>query len=129
MVRQAITLQPMEVHSGANVHRGADILWRSPHCSRGMPEGDCDPLGSLCWNRLLEGPVASWREEPMLEQVCWPCRVTPLGQSVLEGLNSLEGTALEQSVMNCCLWGGHVVEVHEGLSPVGETPQQSWERV
>jgi len=36
-----------------------------------MPEGGCDPVRSLCWSRLLPGPVDPWREEPTLEQVCW----------------------------------------------------------
>ncbi|CAM9379902.1 unnamed protein product, partial [Bubo scandiacus] len=45
--------------------------WRTPRQSRGMPEGGCDPVGSPCWSRLLAGPVAPWREEPTLEQVCW----------------------------------------------------------
>jgi len=46
-------------------------LWRTPCQSRWMPEGGCDPVGSSCWMRLLAGPVDLWREEPMLEQVCW----------------------------------------------------------
>jgi len=37
----------------------------------GLPEGGCDPVESLHWSRLLAGPVDLWREEPMLEQVCW----------------------------------------------------------
>jgi len=27
-----------------------------------MPEGDWDTVGSLCWSRLLTGPVDSWKE-------------------------------------------------------------------
>jgi len=46
-------------------------LGRTPRGSRGMPEGSCDPVESPCWSRLLPGPVALWREEPMPEQVCW----------------------------------------------------------
>ena len=53
-------------------------------------------MGSLRWSRLLAGPVAPWREEPMLEQVCWqdlrPCGGLMLEQSVLEGLHPMEGT-------------------------------------
>ncbi|GAB0209272.1 EH domain-containing protein 4 [Grus japonensis] len=33
------------------------------------PEGGCDPVGSLCWSKLLAGPVDPWREEPMPEQL------------------------------------------------------------
>jgi len=43
----------------------------TPHKSRWMPEGGCDPVGSLHWSRLLPGPVDPWREEPMPEQVYW----------------------------------------------------------
>jgi len=43
----------------------------APRQSRWMPEGGCAPVGSLCWSRLLPGPVALWREELTLEQVCW----------------------------------------------------------
>jgi len=36
-----------------------------------VPQGGCDPVGSLRWSRLLPGPVDPWREEPTLEQICW----------------------------------------------------------
>jgi len=32
-----------------------------------MPEGDCDPVASLCWSRLLSGPVDPWR----VRSPCW----------------------------------------------------------
>ena len=60
-------LQPMEVRGGADLHLQP---METPHWSRGMPEGGCDPMGSLHWSRLLAGPVDLWREEPTLEQVC-----------------------------------------------------------
>lgn len=31
----------------------------------------CDPVGSLYWSKVLAGPVASWKEEPMLDQFYW----------------------------------------------------------
>ena len=31
-------------------------------------------MGSPCWSRLLPGPADPWREEPVLEQVCWQDR-------------------------------------------------------
>jgi len=43
----------------------------TPSRSRWMPEGSCDPVGSLCWSRLLPGPAEPWREDPTPEQVCW----------------------------------------------------------
>ncbi|KAK4824024.1 hypothetical protein QYF61_009615 [Mycteria americana] len=68
MVRQAVPLQPMEVTGGADI---TCSLWRTPHKSRWVPEGGCDPMESLCCSRLLAGPVDPWREKPTLEQVCW----------------------------------------------------------
>jgi len=69
MVRQVVPLQPMEVHSGADLH--LQPMEGTPCQSRWMPEGACDPVGNLRWSRFLPGPVALWREEPTLEQVCW----------------------------------------------------------
>jgi len=45
-------------------------LGRTPHRSRGMPKGGCDPVENLRWSRLLAGPVYPWREDLLLEQVC-----------------------------------------------------------
>ncbi|KAK4816055.1 hypothetical protein QYF61_011063 [Mycteria americana] len=36
-----------------------------------MPKGGCDPLDSPRWSGLLAGPMTLWREDSMLEQVCW----------------------------------------------------------
>jgi len=35
------------------------------------PKGGCDSMESLCWSRLLAGPVDLGREEPTPEQVFW----------------------------------------------------------
>ncbi|GAB0204350.1 epimerase family protein SDR39U1 [Grus japonensis] len=69
MVRQAVPLQPMEVHGGADIH----LQPREDPTPEQVeaPEGGCDPVGSPCWSRVLARPVAPWREEPMLEQVFW----------------------------------------------------------
>ena len=86
MVRQAVPLQPMEVNGGAGIHLQPveDPMLEQVD----VPEGSCDPMESLCLCTLLSapvalwrgdhagagflaGPVAPWREEPMLEQVCW----------------------------------------------------------
>jgi len=69
MVRQADPLQSLEVHGGADIH--LQPVEGTPQWSRWMPEGSCDPVGRLCWSRLLLGPVDPWREEPTPEQVCW----------------------------------------------------------
>ncbi|GAB0179480.1 AN1-type zinc finger protein 5-like [Grus japonensis] len=69
MVRQAVPLQPMEVNGGADIHMQP---MEDPTPEQvNAPKGGCDPMGSPCWSRLLAGPVALWREEPMPEQVCW----------------------------------------------------------
>ena len=69
IVRQAVPLQPLEVHGGADIHLQPV---EDPTLEQvEAPEGGYDPVGSLRWSRLLAGPVTPWREEPMLEQVCW----------------------------------------------------------
>ncbi|GAB0206070.1 tRNA:m(4)X modification enzyme TRM13 [Grus japonensis] len=69
MVRQAVPLQPKEVHGGAEIPLQPMEDPRPEQVE--TPEGGCDPTGSPRWSRLLAGPVAPWREEPMAEQVCW----------------------------------------------------------
>ncbi|GAB0178683.1 AN1-type zinc finger protein 5-like [Grus japonensis] len=69
MVRQAVPLQPMEVHSGPDIHLRPVEDPMPEHVD--APEGAMTLLGSPCWSKLLAGPVAPWREEPTLEQVCW----------------------------------------------------------
>ena len=78
VVRQAVPLQPMEVHGGADIHL-QPVEDPMPE-QVDEPKGGCEPVGSLRWSRLLAGPVDPWREEPMLEQ------------SVPEGLHPVEGT-------------------------------------
>ncbi|KAK4829100.1 hypothetical protein QYF61_002051, partial [Mycteria americana] len=66
-VRQAVPLQPMEVHSRADIHLQP---MEDPMPEQvDAPNGGYDPVGSPCWSRLLAGPVAPWREEPTLEQL------------------------------------------------------------
>ena len=80
-------------------------LWwsRYPPAAHGRPHtkaGGCLrrlwPVGSLCWGRVLAGPVAPRREEPRLEQfagrTCDPAMGPTLEQSVPEGLHPVEGT-------------------------------------
>ncbi|GAB0187307.1 AN1-type zinc finger protein 5-like [Grus japonensis] len=69
IVRQAVPLQPMEDDGGTDIHLQP---MEDPTLEQGdAPEGGCDPMRSPHWSRLLAGPVAPWREKPMLEQVCW----------------------------------------------------------
>ncbi|GAB0206083.1 cAMP-dependent protein kinase inhibitor alpha [Grus japonensis] len=66
MVRQAVLLQPKEVHGGAEIPLQPVEDPRPEQVE--TPEGGCDPVGSPRWSRLLAGPVAPWREEPTAEQ-------------------------------------------------------------
>ncbi|GAB0187378.1 hypothetical protein GRJ2_001203100 [Grus japonensis] len=64
MVRQAVPLQPMEDDGGADINLQPV---EDPTLEQvDTPEGGWDPMGSLCWSRLLAGPVALWREVPRL---------------------------------------------------------------
>ncbi|GAB0206511.1 epimerase family protein SDR39U1 [Grus japonensis] len=69
MVKQAVPLQPMEDDGGAEIPL-QPVEDPTPERVE-APEGDCDPVGSPRWSKLLAGPVDPWREEPTLEQVCW----------------------------------------------------------
>jgi len=69
MMRQVVPLQSMEVHGGADSH--LELVEGTPRQSRWMLEGSCDPVGNPHCSRLLPGPVDPWREELMLEHVCW----------------------------------------------------------
>ena len=66
---QAVPLQPIEVHGGADLH--LQTMEGTPCQRRWVPEGSCDTVKSLQWSRLLPGPADLWREEPALEQVWW----------------------------------------------------------
>jgi len=70
MVRQAVPLQPMKVHGGADLH--LQPMEGTPTSEQvNAPEGGCDSVGSLCWSRLPPGPADPWREELTPEQVWW----------------------------------------------------------
>ncbi|GAB0208702.1 AN1-type zinc finger protein 5-like [Grus japonensis] len=69
MVKQAVSLQPIEVNGRADIHLQP---MEDPTLEQvEAPEGDCDPMGSPRWSKLLAGPVDPWRKEPTPEQVCW----------------------------------------------------------
>ncbi|PKU41094.1 hypothetical protein llap_8605 [Limosa lapponica baueri] len=82
MVKQAVPLQLMEVHSGADIHSAAH---GEPHAGAGSWQ-DLQPHG----------------EKPMLEQVFWrDCQ-----KSASEGLHPVKGPTLKQFVKNCSPWDG-----------------------
>jgi len=63
--KQAVPLQPMEAHGGADTHlQPTEDPTPEPV---DVPKENCDPVGSPRWGRLLTGPV----EQEQLRQVCW----------------------------------------------------------
>lgn len=51
----AVPLQPVWFHSRAEIHLQH---MEDPTLENiNVPEGDSDPVGNLCWSRLLAGPV------------------------------------------------------------------------
>ncbi|GAB0190217.1 acid sphingomyelinase-like phosphodiesterase 3b [Grus japonensis] len=56
MVKQAVPLQPMEVHSGADIHL-QPVEDPTPE-QVDVSEGGCDSVESLHWSRLLSGPMS-----------------------------------------------------------------------
>ncbi|KAK4824615.1 LOW QUALITY PROTEIN: hypothetical protein QYF61_016921 [Mycteria americana] len=88
IMRQAVPLQPVQVHGGGDI---TCSLWRTPRRSRWMPEGGCDPVGSLCWSRVPAGPVD--------QDLCW-------SSLFLKDCTPWKGPTLEQFVKNCSPWEG-----------------------
>ncbi|GAB0180858.1 disks large 2 [Grus japonensis] len=81
MMRQAVPQKHIEVHGEADRHLQP---MEDPTLEQvETPEGGCDPMGSPRWSRLLAGPVAPWRKEPTVEQVCWQ-DLWPRGGPTLE---------------------------------------------
>lgn len=57
----AVPLEPMKDHRGAEIHLQP---MEDPTVELWVPEGGCDPVGSLPWNRLQAGPVAYGERSP-----------------------------------------------------------------
>ena len=112
MVRQAVPLQPMEVHGGADIHLQPmeDPTPEQVDASK----GGCDPMGSLCWSRLLAGPVNPWRQEPTLKRfagrTCDPAGDPRWSSLLLKDCTPCKGPMLEQFMKNCSLWEGLTLE-------------------
>ncbi|PKU45675.1 hypothetical protein llap_4046 [Limosa lapponica baueri] len=69
MVRQIVSLQPMEVNGGAVIQM-QDM--EDPMLEQvNKPEGGCDPMATPHRSRFLAGFADLWREETSLEQVHW----------------------------------------------------------
>ena len=126
MVRQAVPLQPMEAHNGADLHlcpwmtpcRSGDCLkeavtpWRActgagfwqdlwtcgerSLCWSRFAVRACDPVGDPCWNGLFLKDCSPWKG-PTLEQFVKKCSLW-------------EGPMLERFVENCLPWDGLMLE-------------------
>ncbi|RMB98764.1 hypothetical protein DUI87_24983 [Hirundo rustica rustica] len=117
-IRAEVPLQPMVQPMARQLspcrHGGAQDAeihlqpMQDPHQSTWMSKGGCDSMGSPHLNMVLAGPVAPWREEPLLEQVCWP-----------DSLGDLCWSSL--CLKDCIPWKGPVPTCR-GLIPVGEVP-------
>ena len=58
MLRQAVVLQPMRLHGGADIYL-QPVEHPMPE-QMDLPEAGCDPVESLHWSRLLAQPVDLW---------------------------------------------------------------------
>jgi len=123
-VRQAGPLQSVEVHSGADIH--LQPMEGTPHWSRWMPEGDCDPMGSLRWSKLLPGPAergahagagllaglvtpcAPHRSSLFLKD-CTPWKGPTLGH-IMKSCSPSEGPMQGQFVKSCNPWEEFILE-------------------
>ena len=79
-----------------------------------------------CRSRFRAGPVDRG-EETTQEQVSWQ-ELLPVGDPGWSSLLLRDGPRgmdlhLEKFWKSCCLWAAHARLVHQGLYPVGGTPQ------
>ncbi|GAB0209734.1 hypothetical protein GRJ2_003439100 [Grus japonensis] len=95
MIRQAVPLQPMQVHGGADIHLQAmeDPTPEQVHA----PKGGCDPMGSLRWSRFAC-------------RTCDPVGDTHCSSLFLKYCTLWKGHTLEQFVKNYNLWEGLMLE-------------------
>ncbi|KAK4824540.1 hypothetical protein QYF61_016144 [Mycteria americana] len=93
MVTEVVLLQPVEDHSGADIHLQP---MEDPTMEQAADRNRSPWRGPLAEAGFLERPVADGG--PMLEQ------------SVPEGLYTLKGLMLEQLLKNCSLWKGPTLE-------------------
>jgi len=112
MVRQAVPLQSMEAHGGADLHM--QPMEGTPRQSRWMPEGSCDPVGTPRWSRLLPGPADPWREDPCRSRfagrTCDPVGDPRWSSLFLKDCTPWKGPMLRQFVKSCTLWEGLTLE-------------------
>ncbi|GAB0185878.1 AN1-type zinc finger protein 5-like [Grus japonensis] len=107
MVRQAVPLQPMEVHGGADIHLQP---MEDPTPEQvDAPEGGCDPVGSLCQSRFSV-------------RTCDPMGDPHWSSLLLKDCTPQKGPLLEQFLRNCSLWKDPGWSLRRTVSH-GGTPQ------
>ncbi|PKU42985.1 protein pxr1-like [Limosa lapponica baueri] len=106
MVRQAVPLQPMEVHGGAQIHLQP---MEDPMSEQGnVPEGDCDPMESQHWSRLLAGLVTPCWSSPFFKDcTLWK---GPTLKLLMKNCCLYEGPTLEKFMEDCFPWEGPMLE-------------------
>jgi len=113
MLRQAVPLQPMEVHSGSDIYL-QPMEDPTPEQVDASKEG-CDPMESPHWSRLLAGPVDSWRERSLgwsgfAGRICDPVGDPSWRSLFPKDCTPGKGPTLEQFAKNCSLWEGLMLE-------------------
>ncbi|KAJ7396141.1 protein pxr1-like [Pitangus sulphuratus] len=103
MVKKAVPLQPMEVHSGAEIY--LQPLKNPIPEQEDATKGGSDPVGNLHWIRLLAGPVT-------VGYPCWSSLFlkdcTPWEAPMWEQFT--KNCSLEKFMKDCFLW----VQPHTG---------------
>jgi len=86
--------------------------WRTPRWIRWIPEGGCDPTGSLCWSRLLAGPCGerSPCQSRFAGRACDPVGDPCWSSQFLRDCTPWERPTLGQLVKSCSLWQGRTLE-------------------
>ncbi|GAB0182007.1 hypothetical protein GRJ2_000666000 [Grus japonensis] len=95
MVRQAVPLQPMEVHGEADIHLQPV---ENPTLEQvEVPREGCDSVGSPCWSRFAG-------------RTCDPMGDPRWSSLFLKDYSPLKGPMLEQFLKNCSPWEGLTLE-------------------
>jgi len=100
-----------------------------------MPEGGCDTVQSLCWSRLLPGPVDTWSERSprwsrFAGRACDPMWDACWSNLFLKDCTPWNGPRAGAVCGELQLVGRtHLDEVHGELSPIRGTSRWSRGRV
>jgi len=106
MVRQVVPLQSMDVHVEADIQLYP--VEGTPHRSRWMPEGGCDPWGARAgagsWQDLQTHGESSPRRTRFAGRACDPVEHPCWSSLFLKDCTSWEGPTLGQFVKSCSPW-------------------------